>query len=327
MELETKKKYRAIWHKARWALLGIAAAGLLFGVIYYRHDITRSRWDFSRNGKWMLFTEHLVPRSAAQAFRTDFPQKAIAWYDSLGLRLPLARDRELVVFATWADYASLGMDDPAIYRALKKENSGDLRFVSMMASEFRLNEPVADCFVSNDGRFLFMDLKGDSETASIHGLAHVLARINVPPAVKDKMDLSKASEYDPREVRAFRFVEETAALFLSDLYLSGAKGLSTSDLGMYQSFIAERYAAEGPIFTDANLTFAFSSDPRTPRSFASSARFALAVAGEKGLVTMADWSARLLRGEYKDLDDLCAPLGGSLADVLRIYLGESEVPE
>jgi len=217
MDLEKKKIYRSLWHKARWILLCLAAAGLVFGLIYFRNDITRSRWNSYRDGKWMIFTEHLVPRSTAQAFRTDFPEKVIGWYDSLGLRLPSVRDRELVVFATWADYASLGMDDPAIYRALKNENSGDLRFLSMMAKEFRLNEPVADCFVSNDGHYLFMDLKGDAETAAIHGLAHVLARRNVPASVADKMDLSKAFEYDPREVRAFRFVEETAALFLSDL--------------------------------------------------------------------------------------------------------------
>lgn len=141
------------------------------------------------------------------------------------------------------------------------------------------------------------------------------------------IDPSNAFDYDAREVRAFRFVEETAALFLSDLYLSGARGLAPSDLGIYSAFVAQRYAQDGPIFSDANLTFAFSSDPRTPRSFATSARFALAVAGDKGLVAMADWSARLLRGDYTDLDGLCAPLGGGLSDLLETYLGERDIPE
>lgn len=327
MDFATRKKYRAVWHKARWIVLVVAAAAVVFGVVYLRNDVSRSRWYLSHDENWTIFVEHLVPRENAQAFKADFPGKAIDWYDSLGLMLPSPHERELVVFATWADYASLGMDDPAIYRTLKKENSGDLLYVSMMAGEFRLNEPVADCFVSSDGRFLFLDLKGDAEVAAIHGLAHVLARDNVPPAVGDRMDLSKAFEYDPKEVRAFHFVEETAALFLSDLYLSGAKGLTPSDFEQYSSFVAKRYAADGPIFTDANLTFAFSSDPRTPRSFAASARFALAVAGDKGLVAMADWAARVLRGDYKDLYDLCAPLGGSLADCLEKYLGDSEIPE
>ena len=327
MDFATRKKYRARWHKARWVVLVLAAAAVVFGVVYLKNDVSRSRWYLSHDGNWTVFVEHLVPRETAQAFKADFPGKAIAWYDSLGLKLPSPHERELVVFATWADYASLGMDDPAIYRALKKENSGDLRYVTMMAREFRLNEPVADCFISADGRFLFMDLKGDAEAAAIHGLAHVLARDNAPPAVADKMDLAKAFAYDPREVRAFRFVEETAALFLSDLYLAGAKGLTPSDFELYSAFVAKRYAADGPIFTDSNLTFAFSSDPRTPRSFASSARFALAVAGDKGIVAMADWAARVLRGDYEDLYDLCAPLGGSLSDCLEKYLGDSGIPE
>jgi len=327
MDFATRKKYRARWHKVRWIVLALAAAAVVFGVVYLRNDVSRSRWYLSHDGNWTIFVEHLVPRETAQAFRNDFPGKAIAWYDSLGLKLPSPHERELVVFATWADYASLGMDDPAIYRTLKKENSADLRYVSMMAKEFRLNEPVADCFISADGRFLFMDLKGDAQTAAIHGLAHILARDNAPPAVADKMDLTKAFDYNPKDVRSFRFVEETAALFLSDLYLAGAKGLTPSDFELYSAFVAKRYAADGPIFTDSNLTFAFSSDPRTPRSFASSARFALAVAGDKGLVAMADWAARVLRGDYEDFDDLCASLGGSLSDCLLKYLGDSEIPE
>jgi hypothetical protein len=186
---------------------------------------------------------------------------------------------------------------------------------------------VASCFATSDGNYLFLDLQGDPDAAAIHGLSHVLARTHVPGTMAAAIDPTKAESFDPRSLRAFRFVEETAALFLSDFFLAGAKGIGASDLESYGAYVEKRYAPDGPIFKDDSLTFAFSSDPRTARSFAASARFALAIARDKGLPAFLDWSARVLKGDYDSLDGLCAPLGAGLSGLLERHLGSREIPE
>jgi hypothetical protein len=327
MDFERKTRLTGIWHKVRWLLFTVAAAVVVFGTIYLLSPATRSRWTLSRNGSWLVFTERIMPRPARAAFQADYPASALAWYSTLGLDLPPVRDLPLVTFAAWGGYQSMGMDDPLVFRSLKGRKSADLRLISMMSTEFRLNEPVASCFVTGDGKYLFMDLQGDPDAAEIHGLAHVLARTHVPQGLAAAIDPSRADSFDPRVLRAFRFTEETAALFLSDLFLSGARGLSKADLEAYAAYVDRRYAPDGPIFKDDSLTFAFSSDPRTARSFAASARFALAMARDKGFPALASWSARVLRGDYPSLDGLCAPLGGGLQDLLSRYLGEANIPE
>jgi hypothetical protein len=165
------------------------------------------------------------------------------------------------------------------------------------------------------------------KTAVIHGYAHALIRRHIPPAVLAGIDTTKAESYDPRVVRAFRFLDEVGALFLTDLALSGATGSTPADLAKLTAFEAKRYAPEGPIFTDEELTFSFGADPRTPYAFSGAAGFALAAAKERGLPAMVAFSGKLLRGDYASLDELCATLGGRLPELLERYLGSPEIPE
>jgi hypothetical protein len=154
----------------------------------------------------------------------------------------------------------------------------------------------------------------------------------MPKALRERCDVMKAASYDARTAAAFSFADETAALFLSDLRLSGAVGrkggLGAGALDAYEKYVASRYAPEGPLFQDKEMRFAFAADPRGPEVFAASARFAAGLARDRGLEALVSWAGTFLRGEYEDLDGLFAPLSGSpkggLSRLLASYLGSGE---
>lgn len=327
MNSETRKKLREIWRHAKWAVWGAFFGAFLVFVVFYLLPSTRSRWNVESTGGWTVFTEKSAPSERTKAFIASYPAAAKAWFKDIGLEIEDPAEIALISFASWEGYGALDMNDPLIRKRLSTEPSSDLRFISMAAKRFRLNEPVAASFVTADGRYLFLDLKGDTETAAIHGIAHVLARRNTPRAMNAKIDFATASSYDPAIMRAFNFVDETTALFLSDFHLSGAAGKDAEALARYEAFFKARYAPDGPIFRDENLTFTFSSDPRSPRYFAEAARFALAISKDKGLPAMLDLASRFLDGDYSSLEELFAPLGGKLDDLLERYLGARTIPE
>jgi hypothetical protein len=327
MKREKLNRLRDFWRTAKWVVWGLIAGAFVTFVVFYLLPSTRSRWNAAEEGKWTVFTEAAAPRAESRAFLSSYPAAAEGWYRDIGLAAPAPESLGLITFAAWGGYGALDMNDPRIKARLSSEPSSDLRFVAMAAKSFRLNEPIASSFVTNDGRYLFLDLKGDTGAAVVHGLAHVLARRNVPPAIAGKIGYASGPSYDPVMNRSFKFIDETAALFLSDLFLSGAKSTGPDALGRYGSFIAARYAPEGPVFMDENLSFTFSSDPRTPRYFAGAARLALGVSKEKGLAAMVEFCSRFLSGRYDSFDELCAPLGGNLGDLLERHLGSRAVPE
>ncbi len=327
MENEKRQRWQRAWLHWRWAVLGLFAFAFLLLIVYSRSAGTQSRWSYRETGPWKVFNEKIVPKDRLEAFRADFPDFAIVWFARLGIVVDLGKGDSLVTFAAWGDYSALGMDDRLIFKKLKEGHASELRLLSIMAKEFKLNEPVASCFATSDGKLLFIDLRGDGKAAAIHGLAHVMARKNIPSAVGERTNAAKAFDYDPRLVRELRFIDEVAALLLSDLYLAGATGTKTKDLEALAAFDEKRYAREGPIYRDEGLTFTFGSDPRTPDAFAGAARFALAAARERGLPAAVAFAGNFLRGDYVSLDQLCTGLGGKLPSLLKRYLGSEDIPE
>jgi hypothetical protein len=335
-ELSTSVRGRKLWRRLRWILLAAFFLAFVFCVYYLSNPNAQSRWRQSDRGGLTVFTEKSAPRSVASAFLKAFPKDEFAWMRGIGLDPGQTDALSLIVFASWHTYGSVASSDRLIAPRFKDKPSSDLRLLNSLAKEFVLDEPVTSSYVLGDGSVLFVNLDSDYGSAAIHGLSHVLARQRMPQALRERVDDAKQGSYDPKAAAAFAFADETAALFLSDLRLSGVatrsagSGLGAEDLAEYEKYVAARYAPDGRLFRDEDLRFSFAADRRGPEVFAASARFAAGLARDRGLGAMLAWVGRLLRGEYEDIDGLFAPLegtkGGGLSRLLESYLGTNEIP-
>jgi hypothetical protein len=335
-ELSTSVKGRKLWRRLRWILLAVFFAAFAGCLYYLSSPGAQSRWRQSDRGELTVFTEKNAPRAVASAFLKAFPDEGLEWMRGIGLD-PGPTDRlPLVVFASWHTYGAVSSSDRLIAPRFRNRPSSELRLMNSLSREFVLDEPVTSSYTLADGSVLFINLDSDYGPAAIHGLSHLLARQRMPRALRDRCDVMKAASYDARTAAAFSFVDETAALFLSDLRLSGvsgrkggADGVGAAALDAYEKYVASRYAPEGSLFQDKEMRFAFAADPRGPEVFAASARFAAGLARDRGLEALVSWAGTFLRGEYEDLDGLFAPLSGSpkggLSLLLASYLGSGEI--
>jgi len=334
-ELSTSVKGRKVWRRLRWIL--IAAFFLAFACCLYFLSSPRvqSRWRQSDRGDLTVFTEKNAPRAVASAFLKAFPDEGLAWMRGIGLDPGPTDKLSLVVFASWHTYGAVSSSDQLIAPRFRNKPSSELRLMNSLAREFVLDEPVTSSYALSDGSVLFINLDADYGSAAIHGLSHILARQRMPKALRDRSDIMNAGSYDAKTAAALSFADETAALFLSDLRLSGVagrkdgQGLGADALDAYEKYVASRYAPDGPLFRDEDMRFAFAADQRGPEAFAASARFAAGVARDRGLDALVSWAGKFLRGEYEDIDGLFAPLSGSpqggLPRLLASYLGSSDI--
>jgi hypothetical protein len=335
-EFSTSTKGRKLWRRLRWVLFAVFFAAFAGCLFYLSSPQAQSRWRQSDRGLLTVFTEKNAPRSVASAFLKAFPNEELAWMRGIGLDPGPTDALSLVVFASWHTYGAVSSSDRLIAPRFRNKPSSELRLLNSLAREFVLDEPVTSSYALGDGSVLFINLDSDYGSAAIHGLSHVFARQRMPQALRDRLDGAKGESYDAKAAAAFAFADETAALFLSDLQLSGAakktagSGFGVDALAEYEKYVAARYAPAGPLFKDEGLRFSFAADRRGPEVFAASARFAAGLARDRGLDAMLSWAGRLLRGEYEDIDGLFAPLegskGGGLSRLLTRYLGSSDIP-
>jgi hypothetical protein len=334
------------WRKARWILIFAAFAAIFGALAIIRMPETQSRWVLHREGSMPVFVEKATPRDRSAALLRAVPEAAESAFRAAGLDYRLDPALDLPLFASWGGFGALTSDDPVFRNALKGRPSGEIRLIGMFAGTFKLDEPVAPCFVTNDGGYLFIDLAaGRTEAAVVHGLAHALARRNMPDGVRALVDPMHSGGFNAKAARAFRFLDETAALFLSDFAESASSRAAASEIEAYDAYVRERYAPGGSFLRDENLSIALGSDPRRPEVFAASAELARRIVAESGLGAMAGLCSALLGGDYGSLDSLAAlalpaeqraaaslsaaydPLRGGLALLLQRHLGSPEVPE
>jgi len=305
---------------AKVLVLCLFAVAFFGSIVLLRSPGSQSGWRWERKGDWNAFVEKLVPENEVSLFLEAFPAAAAAAFRAVGVEPPSIPAGELTAFAAWGSYRSVRIDDPLISRSLVGRSSGELRQVALMAAEFELDEPVASCYVSPDGRYFFLDLRGVAaeglgglEASVAHGVAHALARARAPES-------ARALAFGA-EGAAFRFLDEAAALYLADAAMARARGIGYAELS------AARWAPEGSALGGREAEALFSSDSRPPEYFAAAAALARAIAVDKGEAAMGELAARLSSGSYLDLDDLASPIASGVGQLFLRYAGSATAPE
>ena len=299
--------------RKRLALAAAALAALALAV-FMRRPETQSRFLTYREGESLVFLDKSLPKERREEVLRERGSRTDAFLAALGYAKGSVANLGLVLVAVNGDYGALAADDPVLSRTLAGRPSAELRLLARMARDFFANEPVARSNISADGRYIFLDARGEWEAAWIHALAHALAVGSLGPRARSRVVAGEDPErFAPREARGWEFLQESAALLTDGLYAlsGGMPGRLAQAAAAYGPSGAARFAPDGPVRTELALrdTLAFPPPARDADWYAACQDFGAFLLSEWGSVPVAAFLRLVLSGDWESLDDLVRPFG------------------
>lgn len=308
--------------------LGILGFGLAFvGFLAYTSaDETQSRFVYRAHGPSALFMDKYLPKERRQELEAGLGEATRGALRAVGIELE-AGDEPRAFFAAFRHYAVLGAGDRLVAKRLRGVPSSDFSLFNTIGKSMFSNELVADTLNSRDGHYVFITADGDWRRAALHGYLHAAAARNAPPRLRAKM--GSDADFDAETWYAFRFVDEAAAMLLTDLpTLAAERGGTGAALAAYPAWAGSYYASpDAPIYERERLVRAmtFNDASKTAALFLSAVHFNAFVIGELGSDAALALASRFIRGEYLDLDELFDAFGG-FGGAMRSWKGSPDAP-
>lgn len=308
--------------------LGILGLGLAFvGFIAYTGaDETQSRFVYRAHGQSALFMDKYLPKERRRELEAGLGEATRGALRSVGIELEPG-DEPRAFFAAFRHYAVLGAGDRLVAKRLRGVPSSDFSLFNTIGKSMFSNELVADTLSSRDGHYVFITAEGDWRRAALHGYLHAAAARNAPPRLRARM--GSDAEFDAETWYAFRFVDEAAAMLLTDLpALAAERGGSAAALAAYPAWARDYYASpEAPMYERERLVRAmtFNDASKTAALFRSAVDFNAFIIGELGPDATLALASRFIRGEYLDLHELFDAFGG-FGGAMTAWKGSPDAP-
>lgn len=308
--------------------LGVLAFGLAFAgfLAYTSADETQSRFVYRAHGPSALFMDKYLPKERRRELEAGLAEATRGALRSVGIGLEPG-DEPRAFFAAFGHYAVLGAGDRLVAKRLRGVPSSDFSLFNTIGKSMFSNELVADTLSSRDGHYVFMTADGDWRRAALHGYLHAAAARNAPQRLRARM--GTGADFDAETWYAFRFVDEAAALLLTDLpTLAAERGATDAALAAYPAWARDYYSSpEAPMYERERLVRAvtFNDASKTAALFRSAADFNAFVIGELGPDATLALASRFIRGEYLDLDELLDAFGG-FGGAMTAWKGSPDAP-
>lgn len=308
--------------------LGIVGFGLaLVGFLAYTSaDETQSRFVHRVHGPSSLFMDKYLPKERRSELRAGLGEATRGALRSVGIELEPG-DEPRAFFAAFRHYAVLGAGDRLVAKRLRGVPSSDFGLFNTIGKSMFSNELIADTLSSRDGHYVFITADGDWRRAALHGYLHAAAARNAPPRLRAKMGTD--ADFDAETWYAFRFVDEAAAMLLTDLPALAADRAGTeAALAAYPAWARAYYSSpEAPMYERESLVRAmtFNDASKTAALFRSAADFNAFVIDELGPDATLALAGRFIRGEYLDLEELFDAFGG-FAGAMTAWKGSPAAP-
>lgn len=308
--------------------LGIVGFGLvLIGFLAYTSaDETQSRFVYRAFGPSALFMDKYLPKERRAELETGLGEATRGALRAVGVDLEPG-DEPRAFFATFRHYAVVSAGDRLVAKRLRDVPSSDFGLFNTVGKSMFSNELVADTLSSRDGRYVFITADGDWRRAALHGYLHAAAARNAPPRLRAKMGAD--ADFDAETWYAFRFIDEAAAMLLTDLpALAAERGGTEAALAAYPTWARAYYASpDAPMYERESLVRAmtFNDASKTAALFRSAADFSAFVVERLGADATLALASRFIRGEYLDLEELFDGFGG-FGGVMAAWKGSPEAP-
>ncbi len=308
-------------------LIVVAGLFMLISIIVLTSAPIQSRYIEENLGGTPVFIDKYVPKTLREAFATGLDEATTGFLMDAGLLSAEPARRPVAYFAADRHYGVINADDPLVKKRLRGRPSSDFVLFRSIGANFYANELVSRSVASQDGSYVFVNIDQHWRASIAHAYAHAIAAANAPASVAAAFKLDQG--YDPDLRFAFRFVDETFALFASDLLeLSTATGSLEQAWSSFSAATLSRYAEPGSDVMErqAEVIMATYDLPQKSAEFyASCNSFAAWLLERYGRKAFGSAAASFFTGAYVALDELFASEGG-LSAAVQAWKGDSSIP-
>ena len=300
---------------------------MLFGVIILTSAPVQSRFIEKSQSGTPVFIDKYVPRVLRQEFTSDLGEATAGFLIDAGLLAVEPARGPVAYFAADRHYGVISADDPLVRKRLRGRPSSDFVLFRSIGANFYANELVTRSVAAQDGSYVFVNLDQHWRASVLHAYTHAIAAANAPAAISASFRLDQG--YDPERRFAFRFVDETFALFASDLLeLTATTGSLDAAWASFPAATRSRYAGQGSDVQErqAEILMATYDLPQKSAEFYLACNsFASWLLERYGREALASAAAAILAGDYVTLDDPFAEQGG-LGAAVKAWKGDSSIP-
>jgi len=310
--------------KAAIVATGIAMIGAVAVLTSAR---VQSRFvEFEHEGS-PVFVDKYVPETLREEFTSGIGAATEGFLINAGLLAERPAIGPVAWFAADRHYGVVGANDPLVRRRLSGRPSSDFVLFRSISTNFYANELVSKSVASPDGSYIFVNIDAHWRASLLHAYVHALAAANASDSVKAAFRLDQG--FDPELTFAFRFVDETIALFSSDLLeLAKAPGsidaawssFPSSTKGRYADPLSDVYERETEI-----IMATYDMPQKTAEFYGACNSFASWLLEKRGREEFGAIARAFLSGGYESIDEPFASLGG-LDAAVAAWKGNASVP-
>lgn len=307
----------------------IVAAGLfmLTAILVLTSAPVQSRFVQAAFGGTPVFMDKYVSGELRREFASGLGEATTGFLMEAGLLSAQPGRGPIAYFAADRHYGVISANDPLVKKRLRGRPSSDFVLFRSIGANFYANELVARSVAAQDGSYVFVNIDRHWRASVLHAYAHAIAAANAPASISASFRLDQG--YDPGLRFAFRFVDETFALFASDLLeLSSTAGGLDAAWASFAGATRNRYAAQDSdvLERQAEVIMATYDLPQKSAEFYSACNsFAAWLLDRDGRESFGAAAASFFSGAYATLDDLFADLGG-LEAAVKAWKGDSSIP-
>lgn len=296
-------------------------------ILYLTSAPVQSRFIAVKFEETPVFIDKYVPRLLREEFSAGFGASTTGFLKEAGLLSSEPAQGPVAYFAADRHYGVISADDPLVQKRLRGRPSSDFVLFRSIGTNFYANELVTRSVAAQDGSYVFINIDQHWRASLVHAYTHAIAAANAPASIAAAFRLDQG--YDPELRFAFRFVDETFALFASDLLeLSVTSGSLDVAWSVFPVATHNRYADQGSDVQErqAEVIMATYDLPQKSAEFYSACNsFATWMLEHQGREALAAAAASFLTGTYSTLDDLFISLGG-LESAVSVWKGDSSIP-
>jgi hypothetical protein len=308
-------------------LIVMAGLFMLIALVVLTSAPVQSRFVEKNLDGTPVFIDKYVPKTLRHEFAGDLGKATKGFLVESGLLAARPARGPIAYFAADRHYGVISANDSLVKKRLQGRPSSDFVLFRSIGTNFYANELVTRSVAAQDGSYVFVNIDQHWRASILHAYTHAIAAANAPASIAASFRLDQG--YDPELRFAFRFVDETFALFASDLLeLSATTGSLDAAWASFAAATRNRYAEQCSDVQErqAEIIMATFDLPQKSAEFYSACNsFAAWLLEQYGRESFGAAAASFFSGAYTTLDDLFVQQGG-LEAAVKAWKGESSIP-
>jgi len=305
----------------------LIGTGMVSSIIILTSAKVQSRFVEYAYAGAPVFVDKYIEKELAREFASQMDDYAAGFLIMNGLMKNDPAAGPVAYFAADRHYGVVSADDPLVKKRLQGRPSSDFALFRSISTNFYANELVSRSVAAQDGSYVFVNLDEHWRASLLHSYVHAISACNAPARLTAAFKLDQG--FDPDLRFAFRFVDETFALFSSDLLeLETASGSLETAWATFAEATSGRYqdpASDVLEREEEIIKATYDMPQKTAEFYAACNSFASWLLKQHGQKIFCSIASNFLAGRYNSLEEVFAPVGG-LSQAIISWKGDASMP-